>query len=183
MTFEELVKKLTPKLKGITYRLKGYSGYFDEEDLYQEALIHLFNDFNCGKLSDKTDSYILQGCFFHLKNYLRTHFDRAKFIELSEAATEEENVLAVFERFFATRTEDSPAELTHCSLLLETINNNGLTAREKDVFNLAFEGLTTREIGGRLGISHVRVIKLRKSIAEKCRKHMDIFYGVGKHKS
>ncbi|MCU0652415.1 MAG: hypothetical protein MUC39_05695, partial [Candidatus Omnitrophica bacterium] len=57
--------------------------------------------------------------------------------------------------------------------LIETIRNNGLTIREKDIFNLALGGLTTREIGKKLGISHVRVVKLQKTMREKCRKHLD----------
>ena len=51
--------------------------------------------------------------------------------------------------------------------------NNGLTPREKEVFILALEGLTVREIGDRLGVSHVRVVKLRANIKEKCIKHLD----------
>jgi DNA-directed RNA polymerase specialized sigma subunit len=143
MDFKELVRKISPKLKAITHRLNGRFTFFNDEDLYQEALIYLWVDFNQRKLDDKTDSYILQGCYFHLKNYIRIIQDKKALVSLDA--------------------------------LVETIRNNGLTEREKDIFNLALSGLTTREIGNKLGISHVRVIKLQKKIREKCREHLDNF--------
>ena len=60
-------------------------------------------------------------------------------------------------------------------MLIEEILNDGLTRREKEVFCLALEGLTTREIGSRLGISHVRVVKLKGKIRDKCKKYRDDF--------
>ena len=69
--FEVLIKRVSPTLKRITYRLNGHFSFFNDEDLFQEALIHLWEDYQKGKIQDKTDSYILQGCHFHLKNYLR----------------------------------------------------------------------------------------------------------------
>ena len=60
MSFEELLEKITPTLKRITYRLNGHFSFFNDEDLFQEALMHLWVEFQQGKLNDKTDSYILQ---------------------------------------------------------------------------------------------------------------------------
>lgn len=71
MSFQELHQKLSPTIKRIAYRLNGHYRSFNHDDLYQEATIHLWSNFLKGKLSDKTDSYILQGCYFHLKNYIR----------------------------------------------------------------------------------------------------------------
>jgi len=42
--------------------------------------------------------------------------------------------------------------------------NNGFSKREKDVFGLLLEGYTVREAGGKLGISHVMVVKLKNKI-------------------
>jgi RNA polymerase sigma factor (sigma-70 family) len=44
-----------------------------------------------------------------------------------------------------------------------------LDEREKEIVRLSAEGLTVREIGSRLGISHVMVVKMRKKIRIKCR--------------
>jgi RNA polymerase sigma factor (sigma-70 family) len=172
MHFEEVVKRISPKLKGIAYKLNGRFSFFNEEDLYQEALIHLWLDFKQGKLSDKTDSYILQGCYFHIKNYIRKNYDRANLISL-ENMTNEEGKIFDLDNILSLEGPDSCFELINCKMLIEKINNNGLTKREKEVFCLALEGLTTREIGSRLGISHVRVVKLKGRIKDKCRKYRD----------
>jgi RNA polymerase sigma factor (sigma-70 family) len=171
MHFEELVKKIRPKLKGIAYKLNGRFTYFNNEDLYQEALVHLWLDFQEGKLSGKTNSYILQGCYFYLKNYLRKAQDKAKRISFEVMVNDEGeafdlgNILPL----------ESPQPDYHCKMFIEQIRNNGLTKREKEVFEFSLEGLTTREIGCRLGISHVRVVKLKQKVKEKCKKYLDWF--------
>jgi RNA polymerase sigma factor (sigma-70 family) len=172
MCFEDLIKKFSLKLKRITYKLNGHFSFFNDEDLYQEALIHLWLDFKKGRLSDKTDSYILQGCYFHLKNYIRKNYDKANLISLENITNEEGEVFAL-DNILSLENPHSCFEIINCKMLIEKINNNGLTEREKEVFCLALEGLTTREIGSKLGISHVRVVKLRAKIKDKCRKYKD----------
>jgi DNA-binding NarL/FixJ family response regulator len=44
-----------------------------------------------------------------------------------------------------------------------------LTQREKEIFHLSLEGLSIREIGRRLGISHAMIIKIEKRIRNKCK--------------
>ena len=58
MPFEALIAKLSPTLKRITCKLDGHFTFMDDQDLFQEALIHLWSDIQLGKLDDKTDSYI-----------------------------------------------------------------------------------------------------------------------------
>jgi len=171
MCFEELVKKLSPTLKRITYKLNGHFSSFNHEDLYQEALMHLWSEFSAGKLADKTDSYILQGCYFYLKNYIRKNYDKVFVLSLEQKLDSEEG--KDLGEILPLKRADSCFEEVHSNIVIEQIMNNGLTSREKEVFILALEGLTAREIGGRLGISHVRVVKLRSSIKEKCSKHLD----------
>lgn len=169
MRFEELVKKIRPKLKAIAHKLNGRFAFFNDEDLYQEALMHLWLDFREGKLSDKTNSYILQGCYFHLKNYLRKARDKANCISFELMLNDEGEVLDLQNILPLESAEPD----YHSRFLLEQIRNNGLTKREKEVFEFSLEGLTTREIGLRLGISHVRVVKLKKKVKEKCKKYLD----------
>jgi DNA-binding NarL/FixJ family response regulator len=57
--------------------------------------------------------------------------------------------------------------------LTETILNNGLTPKEKKILYFYAQGLTTREIGRRLGVSHVSVVKSTKRIREKCLRYLD----------
>jgi len=170
MFFEELVKRISPKLKGIAYRLNGHFSFFNEEDLYQEAMVALWQDFQDGTLNDKTDSYILQGCYFHLKNYIRKTSDKMNLLSLDSVINTEDTTLE--ERLSLENPERSFDEL-NCKMLVERLQNNGLTQREKEVFSFCLEGLTTREIGERLGISHVRVVKIKASIRRKSNYLLD----------
>ena len=172
MSFEILLKRISPTLKRITYKLNGHFSFFNDEDLYQEALIRLWLDFKEGKLSDKTDSYILQGCYFYLKNYIRKNYDKANLISLEKQTNQEGEDLDL-ENVLSLENPESYFDIINCKMLIEKINHNGLTKREKEVFHLALEGLTTREIGSRLGISHVRVVKLKSKIKDKSRKYVD----------
>jgi RNA polymerase sigma factor (sigma-70 family) len=172
MEFEFLIKRLSAKLKGISYRLNHNFTFFNEEDLYQEALLHLWNALNTGKLNDKTDSYILQGCYFYLKNYIRVHKDKIKPFSLDAHFENEED-----QNRESLTIKDERCELffdrLNDKLLAEVICNNGLTKKEKRLLPLFAEGLTTREIGRCVGISHVRVIKMRREISRKCLKYLD----------
>jgi len=173
VSFEELIKRLSPKLKGIAYKAHWAGYYFNNDDLYQEALLHLWNEYSSGTLSDKTDSYILQGCYFHLKNYMRTALDKVRPVSLDcPVSCGHELRLDPLALPGAGAARDFFASL-HARMLVEAIYNNGLSDKEKKFLSLFAEGLSTREIGKRFGISHVRVIKMRREIEKKCRKHLD----------
>ncbi len=161
MGFDELIKRVSPVLKRITLKLKQ-AGFMDEEDLYQEALIHLWNNLKSGCLVDKTDSYILQGCYFHLKNYLRKVKIKAALVNLDDLIANQK------EPQITPEDLDTP-------MIVEGILNNGLAKREKLVFLLCLEGLTLREIGRRLGVSHVMVIKIREQMRAKIRRDHPLY--------
>ena len=164
MVFEELVQRISPKLKRITYKLNGHFSFFNEEDLYQEALIHLWQDFCLGKLDNKTNSYILQGCYFYLKNYIRKIRDKSNLVSLNSMTEEDGSNL---EEILCLENQKSCLVDLENKILIQEIQNNGLTQREKEIFFLSLEGLTTREIGKKLGISHVMVIKIKKNLCKK----------------
>lgn len=173
MTFEKLVEKLTPKLKGITHKLNGRSTFFNDEDLFQEALIHLLQYFRAGELEDKTDSYILQGCFFHLKNYIRSQKIRTHLLSLEAAAGDEEAMSLKDTLWLQDKNSMHYRDSLNDKLLAETIHNNGFTKREKEVLTYCAEGLTTRDIGKRIGISHVMVVKIMSGIRAKSRVYLE----------
>ncbi len=166
MTFEELVKQISPILKRIAYRLNGHFSFFNDDDLYQEALLHLWLSFQEGKLDDKTQSYILQGCYFHLKNYIRTVKVKTTLISLNTLINSENGEL---EEILPTNDHRDYLDYLDSKIFVEKMRNNGLTKKEKDILPLYLEGLTTREIGKRLGISHVMVGKLKNQIKDKYR--------------
>ncbi len=170
--FEILLKRISPVLKRITFKLGGYHTFLNEEDLYQEALVFLWQKLGLGELSDKTDSYILQGCYFHLKNYIRKKYKKINFISIDNIINaEEDNTRSGFslkdEKSLYYRDE------LNARFIADSIRNNGLDDREKEIVGYYAQGLTTRDIGKRLGLSHVRIVKITAEIRVKCRKHID----------
>jgi RNA polymerase sigma factor (sigma-70 family) len=161
--FEALMRRLTPTLKKIAYKLNVPFSFVDDQDLFQEALIHLWTHFSSGDLDDKTDSYILQGCYFHLKNYLRKVQEPCAMVSLGqpgdEDGTSSEDVLDTRSLLCYDEVEGN--------LEIEAMEESGITQREKTVLLFTLEGMTTREIGKKLGISHVSVVKIRNRIKEK----------------
>ena len=172
MSFEELHKKLSPTIKRIVYRLNGHYRSFDHDDLYQEATIHLWNNFLKGELNDKTDSYILQGCYFHLKNYIRKINERSNIISIdtilniNEIATLED----VLGEFLAC---NDCREKLHNKLLVQSIRSNGFNPKEIRLLDYFSQALSIREIGKRMGVSHVSVVKMMHKIRAKSKKHLD----------
>ncbi|MDD3844824.1 MAG: sigma-70 family RNA polymerase sigma factor [Syntrophorhabdaceae bacterium] len=162
MKFEFMVKRLSPVLKRITNRLNGYHAYFDEEDLYQEALTHLWSAFRKGSIEDKTDSYILQGCYYHLKNHLRKVRENAVFVSLNEPVGEDGGSL---EEMIASDASSSYVYLER-KLKFQAIRDACTSDRDRQVLKLLMEDLAVREIGARLGISHVMVLKIRNRIRD-----------------
>jgi RNA polymerase sigma factor (sigma-70 family) len=175
VSFEALIAKLSPTLKRITCKLNGHFTFMDDQDLLQEALIHLWCDFQMGKLDDKTDSYILQGCYFHLKNYIRKTQDSAIMLSLNSIMEEDgphlEELLIADDLASYDRVE---------ALLQIEAMGSGVSQRERDVLFFCLEGMTTREIGKKMGISHVSVVKIRNKIRERYQKLNGIAAGNGK---
>lgn len=169
ISFEDLVKRISPKLKGITHRLNGRFTFFNDEDLYQEALIRLWSDFNTNRLVDKTESYILQGCYFHLKNYIRKVQDKRKLTSLEALVNEEGYSL---EEILPASEPEVYFEYLNSKMLVEKMQNNGLTKQEKQVLAFTLGGLTCREIGAKMGVSHVRVVKVKNKIRERYEKYL-----------
>lgn len=163
MSFEILVKRISPTIKRIAHKLNGHYTFFNDEDLYQEALMHLWIDFREGILGDKTDSYILQGCYFHLKNYIRKTQDNAVLVSLNSPVGEDGTVME----------EILPAdginqlEYLESKMEVETAAKKYLTHREKEVLSCFLDGMSMREIGRKIGTSHVMVLKIRNRIKDR----------------
>jgi len=170
MCFEELVERISAKLRKITVRLNGRYTYFDDNDLFQEALLYLWTCFQAGQLESKTDSYILQGCYFHLKNYLRKMDKKTDLISLDAPFDQEDTS---WEEILCLESENSFFDYFETKDLLQRIRNNGLSKIEKEILSFSLEGLTVREIGEKLSISHVKVVKLMSRIRDKCRRYQD----------
>ncbi|MCX5678181.1 MAG: sigma-70 family RNA polymerase sigma factor [Candidatus Omnitrophica bacterium] len=162
--FEDMLKRLSPRLRGIAHRLNGRFTFFNDDDLFQEALAHLWVTFANGSLSGKTDSYILQGCYFYLKNYIRTAVDKAAFTSFNEFSENDDTSL---ENLIPDNSQNIAKDVDE-RLLRESAGEN-MDAREREVLELSYDGLTVREIGKRLNISHVMVVKIRSRLKSKIR--------------
>jgi len=162
--FDKMIEKLSPTLRRIVRRMNGHFTFFNDDDLYQEALVHMWILFGKGDLNDKTDSYILQGCYFHLKNYVRKTLDKASLVSLSEPSGEDSTTL---EDTLASGSDGDYSGID-TRVLAENDIFKSLSEREREVLRLIMEGMTVREAGSRLGISHVMVVKIRARIKEKC---------------
>jgi RNA polymerase sigma factor (sigma-70 family) len=158
--FEDIVKKLSPTLRRITHKLNGNFTFFDEDDLFQEALEHLWVHYNSNMLDDKTDSYVLQGCYFHLKNCIRRSLDKVKLVSLQKLTEEGEGSLESFLGY----EDRSISDNVESSSINESEGIKKLSSRELEVLKLSMNGSTVREIGAKLGISHVMVIKIKKGM-------------------
>jgi len=166
--FQEFYEKYRPLLRKIAWASFMKPDYLSEEDLVQEMCLDLWQKWQDGRFEDKTDSYLVQSCRFYLKNYLRKVKDKGNIVSLDAPRDEEGNSLGEItpdEKFNLHR-------LTETQDLVSVVRNNGLTTREKEVFELYLTGLNTREIGARLGVSHVRVVKLEASIRHKVKEHL-----------
>ena len=158
---------INPKIKAIAHRLDGKYTTFSDEDLYQEALMNLWEKYGRGELDDKTLSFIVQGCSFNMRNYIRTHFkgvDR-KAVSAYEQINEEGDVLM---DLLADKKSGYYGEYINTRAMVKDLEAD-LGEREKTVLSMSRRGMTTREIGKKLGISHVMVVKIKKKISRAYR--------------
>jgi RNA polymerase sigma factor (sigma-70 family) len=163
MSFDILIKRVSPTLQRITQKLNGRFSFMDHDDLFQEAVLRLWIDFQGGRLEAKTDSYILQGCYFHLKNYIRKMQGSATVVSLNSMIDEESGRL---EELIEADEVDA-IDYVDGKMQVEALLAEGVSDRERDVLAFSMEGMTTREIGEKLGISHVAVVKVRNRIRER----------------
>jgi len=175
MDFKARFDSISEKLKNIAAKYSGLCAYVDREDLYAEMWLYLWNMWKTGGLENKTESYIVQACYFHMRNYLRTVQDRVKLVS--------------FEDFSLNSSDDAGGENSaslddimpdglpgigetlESRALYEKIMNNGFSTLEKDIVRYLYSGYTVREIGKILGLSHVMIVRHKKQIADKVTKN------------
>lgn len=163
MSFEGLYNRISPRLRIIARRYSNGSVFTKQDDLYQEMCIYLWENYKEGGREGINDAYIIKGCEFHVRNYLRVKREKTRMLSLESPIDEEGNTLKELIPFSC---EDLDREVDR-KITIDSIMNNGFTKREKEVFEFLIKGFTVREIGARLGISHVMVVKLKKSLIKK----------------
>jgi RNA polymerase sigma factor (sigma-70 family) len=155
MIFEQ--RRTRGLLRGMVRRLTTQRAL--EEDLIQEAIIHLW--LREKEYPGQNQSWYIQSCRLYLQNYLRkgrsvdagNHRHAASLLILQEDQKDLE--LGV---------DDTLLSLVCARDLLAELSK-WLTPIEKEVLNLSNGGLSAREIGARLDLSHTSVIRHRRNIA------------------
>jgi len=165
-TFEEIVDEFSARIRYLANRTYIQSQSIGKEDIYQEMLYHLWERWRRSELEDKTDSYIVRSCYFHIKNYLRRFSDKKNIISLNTTIGEGpetlENLIPDTQPLINQRVDDV--------LFIQGMKDKELSRRENEVAELLGQGHTLREIGAKLGISHVAVLKIKNKMGKKFRK-------------
>ena len=165
MEFRILLEKITPALRFIARR-HLLTGFYDDEDLYQEMCLYLWQNYRHGLPIGINESYVIKGCEFHLQNFLRKGRPKALFSSLDELVAPDGpalgDILEDKSGNFRTAMEDR--------LTIDEIKSLNLTDREKAVLSCLLKGCTAREAAARIGISHVMVLKYKKAIIKKWRR-------------
>jgi RNA polymerase sigma factor (sigma-70 family) len=160
MNFDELYKKISPKLRGIARKHNGHGLFIDADDLYQEMCIYLWDHYKSGMPENVNESYIAKGCEFHLLNYMRKNRCNVPLVSMEQPLNDDGDTAGDA----IQDTAEPMDELLDKKIVMDEIRNNGFSKKEKAVFFLLIEGRTTREVGKRLRISHVMVSKYKKKL-------------------
>lgn len=99
-------------------------------------------------------------------NYLRKQRENAYLISLDKPINEDADTLGDI----LPDKHSSSHSYIDAQITIDDIKNNGFTKREKQVFSLLLHDYTAREIGRKLGISHVRVLNIKNSLVRKWQK-------------
>lgn len=167
MDFEDLLETIKPKLKQLALRYDRYLSYCSEEDMLGEMMGFLWAQWRTGKLDDKTESYIVQACYFHLRNYLRKAKDMYACISIDAGPAEEGRNL---KDSIPDAVPAVPEYVEGNNAVARTMDAGGLNRMERIVFEMLLCGYTVREIGEKLDVSHTMVVKHKKNILKKVSK-------------
>jgi len=165
MDFRILLEKITPALRFIAHK-HLLTGSYDGEDLYQEMCLYLWQHYANGLPIGINESYVIKGCEFHVQNFMRKGRQKVMMSSLDELVGTDGATLGDL-------LEDKRAESgTSVSdrVTIDEIRAMDLTEKERSVLSSLLKGCTVREAAAQLGISHVMVLKHKKTILTKWRK-------------
>ena len=164
MDFKILLEKITPALKAIARRNILY-GFYDQDDLYQQMCLYLWQRFSEGMPIGMNEPYIIKACEFYLLNFLRK--GRRMPMHLSMDMPVADGDLTLKDTIPHDLMQAS--DIIDSNISIDDIKRKRLTEKERTVFGLLLKGNTVREIASILGISHVMVLKYKKNIIKKAK--------------
>lgn len=160
MDFRILLKKITPSLKYIARKHLLY-GFYDEEDLYQEMCLYLWQNYANGLPIGINEAYVIKACEFHIQNFLRKGRPKTSISSLEGLISKGSLTLGeILEK-------TDPESQTDYKLTVDNIKSIGLSDKERIVVSCLLKGYTVREIAKEMSCSHVMVIKHKKNIIKK----------------
>lgn len=165
MNYRILLEKITPALKFIA-RKHLLTTYYDEDDLYQEMCLYLWQHYGNGLPIGINESYVIKGCEFHIQNFLRKGRPKVVLSSLDELVSADGPTLG---DILEDKSVSFDSKMEN-RITIDEIKNIGLTNKEKTVLSCLLKGYTVREAAGQIGISHVMVLKHKKAIIKKWRK-------------
>lgn len=166
MDFRILLEKITPALRYIA-RKHLLRGFYDEDDLYQEMCLYLWQHYRYGLPMGINESYVIKGCEFHIQNFMRKGRPKVLFAPIDEAISADGATLA---DILEDKKEPASPGM-EIRLTIDEIKNLGLSEKERSVLSCLLKGHTVREAAAQIGISHVMVLKHKKAIIKKWRKN------------
>ena len=165
MDFKVLLEKITPALRNIA-RKHLLWGFYDQEDLYQEMCLYLWQKYSEGLPIGINEAYAIKGCEFHILNFLRKGRPKALLLSLDRPILGSEGAL---KDIIADNTNVGLSESSN-TMTINDIKEQDLTDKERQVLSFLIKGYTVREIAKNMGISHVMVIKYKKNIMKKAKR-------------
>ena len=165
MDFRILLQKITPALRYIARKHLLY-GFYDEEDLYQEMCLFLWQNYANGLPMGINEAYVIKACEFHIRNFLRKGRPKTTILSLEDLISPKGLTLAEILEDEKTNIESD----IDYRLTVDEIKSLGLNKKERNVISYLLKGHTVRETAKEMGCSHVMVIKHKKNIIKKWRQ-------------
>jgi len=165
MDFKVLLERITPVLRFVA-RKHLLTGFYDEEDLYQEMCLYLWQHYANGLPVGINESYVIKGCEFHIQNFMRKGRQKVIMSSLDELVSPEGATLGDLLEDKRSQSGTSVSD----RITIDEIKAMDLTEKERSVLSWLLKGCTVREAAAQIGISHVMVLKHKKAILAKWRK-------------
>jgi len=172
--FYELLERLDEKLREIACRIAACRA--DQEDLLQEMRIYLWE--RRKELKDKTDSYILRGCYFRAKHYLNRgkSIDSKKRGNVVIVSLENVKDLGGSDQVYLSFDGFSMLEEARNILIGEEIRERirgQLNSKLRETFDLLTQGYSPSEIARKLNLSYEAVRLRVRRIRHLARVYLD----------
>ena len=165
MDFRILLEKITPALRFIA-RKHLLTSFYNEEDLYQEMCLYLWQHYANGLPIGVNESYAIKGCEFHIQNFMRKGRKKVIMSSIDELVGPGGATLGDLLEDKRGESGTSMAD----RITIDEIKAMDLTEKERSVLSFLLKGCTVREAAAQCGISHVMILKHKKAMLAKWRK-------------